>query len=313
LAYRPISLSSNAVSRSYSYLIGIMIDIRQMRYFVALAETLHFGRAAERLHISQPPLTRAIAALERDLGAKLLARNSRRAELTPAGRRFLEDARHALATFDQACRNARLVERGELGALSVGFMMHAAHTVLPRLTRRFMERFPQVHVELREMLPEQLPDAVLTGRFDAAITFDPGPIRGLSMRRIFEEPLCLAVPRGHRLAEKEIVAAEDLDGEPLIATPPDVAPTLRDAVVRYCRANGRAPEFRLEAQLQQTIVSLVGESLGVAIVPASMGRLGHSQVAFRALREAPSVAHVVVWRAANKNPTLPPFLAVAET
>jgi DNA-binding transcriptional LysR family regulator len=285
-----------------------MIDIRQMRYFVALAETLHFGRAAERLHISQPPLTRQMAALERELGVRLLARNSRRAELTPAGRRFLEDARLALATFDQACRNAQLAERGQLGTLSIGFMMHAAHTVLPRLTRRFIEAHPHAHVELREMIPDLLPDAALTGRFDAAVSFDPGPMRGLSARRIFEEPLCLAMHVGHRLAARTLIDARDLDGEALIATPPDVAPTLREAIVRFCRAGGVAPSFRLEAQLQQTIVSLVAENLGLALVPESMSKLGHPQVAFRALEGAPSVAHVVLWRSANSNPTLRPFL-----
>jgi DNA-binding transcriptional LysR family regulator len=285
-----------------------MIDIRQMRYFVALAETLHFGRAAERLHISQPPLTRQMAALERELGVRLLARNSRRAELTSAGRRFLEDARLALATFDQACRNAQLAERGQLGSLSIGFMMHAAHTVLPRLAKRFIEAHPQVRVELREMIPDLLPDAVLTGRFEAAVSFDPGPLRGLTARRIYEEPLCLAMHVGHRLAERTVVDASDLDGEPLIATPPDVAPTLRDAIVRFCRAGGVAPTFRLEAQLQQTIVSLVAENLGLALVPESMSKLGHSQVAFRALEGAPSVAHVVLWRPANSNPTLGRFL-----
>src|SRR5262249_2385640 len=136
----------------------MMIDLRQMRYFVALAETLHFGRAAERLHISQPPLTRQIATLERELGVRLLERNSRHAKLTHAGQRFLEDARVTIAAFEQGCRNARLAERGELGTLTIGFMMHAAHTVLPRLTRQFMTDYPQVRVELREMIPDLLPD-----------------------------------------------------------------------------------------------------------------------------------------------------------
>jgi DNA-binding transcriptional LysR family regulator len=283
-----------------------MIDLRQMRYFVALAETLHFGRAAERLHISQPPLTRQIAALERELGVSLLERNSRRAKLTHAGQRFLEDARLTIAAFDQACRNAQLAERGDLG-----FMMHAAHTVLPRLTRQFMTEHPQVHVELREMLPDLLPDAVLTGRFDAAVTFDPGPIRGLSTHQIFEETLCLAVPAGHRLAASPTIRAEELAGEPLIATPPDVAPTLRDAILRFCRSGNVVPIFRLEAQLQQTIVSLVAEKLGVALVPTSMSRLGLPDVAFVALEGAPTVAHVIAWRDGNLNPTLRPFLAAA--
>ena len=288
-----------------------MIDLRQMRYFVALAETLHFGRAAERLHISQPPLTRQIAALERELGVRLLERNSRRAKLTHAGQRFLEDARLAIAAFDQACRNAQLAERGELGALTIGFMMHAAHTVLPRLTRQFMSEHPQVHVELREMIPDLLPDAVLTGRFDAAVTFDPGAIRGLSTHQIFEEKLCLAVPSTHRFATALAIRADQLAGEPLIAAPPDVAPTLRDAILRFFRAGGVAPTIRLEAQLQQTIVSLVAEKLGVALVPTSMSRLGLPDVAFLPLEAAPTVAHVIAWRDSNLNPTLRPFLAAA--
>jgi DNA-binding transcriptional LysR family regulator len=301
----PIYGAINTFSASF------MIDLRQMRYFAALAETLHFGRAAERLHISQPPLTRQIAALERELGVRLLERNSRRAKLTRAGLRFLEDSRLAIAAFDQACRNAQLAERGELGALRIGFMMHAAHTVLPRLTRRFMTERPEVHVELREMIPDSLPDAVLTGRFDAAVTFDPGAIRGLSTHQIFEEKLCLAVPRGHRFAGLPSIRAEELTGEPLIGTPPDVAPTLRDAVLRFLRSGGIAPSFKLEAQLQQTIVSLVAENLGVAIVPTSMSRLGLPDVAFLPLEAGPTVAHVVAWRDGNPNPTLRPFLAAA--
>src|SRR5215469_13195414 len=107
------------------------MELRHLHYFVTVAETLHFGRAAERLHISQPPLSRQIAALEKELGVRLFDRQSRRATLTPAGRRFLEDSRAVLIGFDQACRNARMAERGELGELSVGFMMHAAYTILP--------------------------------------------------------------------------------------------------------------------------------------------------------------------------------------
>src|SRR6201999_2476079 len=170
---------------------SIMIDLRQVRYFVALAETLHFGRAAERLHISQPPLSRQIAALEKELGVRLFERHSRRATLTHAGRRFLEDARAVLIGFDQACHNARLAERGELGEVSIGFMMHAAYTVLPGLARRYMAKHPGVRVELREVVPATLADAVLAGRFDAAIMFNPGIIRGLEAQTIYRERLCL--------------------------------------------------------------------------------------------------------------------------
>ncbi|MDI4232631.1 LysR substrate-binding domain-containing protein [Bradyrhizobium sp. Arg237L] len=288
-----------------------MIDIRQMRYFVALAETLHFGRAAERLHISQPPLSRQIAALEKELGVRLFERHSRRATLTHAGRRFLEDARAVLISFDQACRNARLAERGELGELSIGFMMHAAYTVLPGLARRYMANHPGVRVELREVVPATLVDAVLAGQFDAAIMFNPGPIRGLETQTIYRERLCLAVHVSHPLADHEVVRAKQLNGEPLIAVPTDVAPKLREAIVAYCRSGGFEPTFRLEVALQQTIVNLVAENLGIALVPQSMGQFGIANLVHRKLEKAPTIEHVVAWRPSNLNPALQPFLAEA--
>lgn len=287
------------------------IDIRQMRYFVTLAETLHFGRAAERLHISQPPLSRQIAALEKELGCRLLERGSRHAALTHAGKRFLEDARAVLAAFDQACRNARHAQAGELGELSIGFMMHAAHGGLPALARRFMETRRGVRVELREALPNLLAAAVLDGRFDVSVMFDPGSSPGLATHRFHEERLRLAAHPDHRLAARDIVRARDLEGEPLIATPADVVPTLRNAIVGYCRTAGFEPVFRLEALLQHTIVSLVAENLGVALAPESMSRLGLPGVVFRELEHAPAVAHVLAWRPGNLNPALRPFLVEA--
>ena len=288
-----------------------MIDLRQMRYFVALAETLHFGRAAERLHISQPPLSRQIAALERELGVRLLARDSRHATLTHAGARFLADCRAVLSAFDQACKNARLADLGEVGELSVGFMMHAAYTVLPALTKRFLSAYPGVHLELREVLPGMLADAVLTGRYDAAILFDEGPIRGLRTSIIHREELCLALHADHPLAGAASVSAARLDGEPLIAIPPEASGMLRNAVIGYCRSGGFEPRIRLEAQMQQTIISLVAEGLGLALVPRSMRRLGVAGVVFRDLEGAPTVEHVIAWRPGNLSPALRPFLVEA--
>lgn len=288
-----------------------MIDIRQMRYFVVLAETLHFGRAAERLHLSQPPLSRQVAALEQELGVRLLERHSRHATLTRAGERFLADARAVLAAFDQACRNAGLTDRGELGELAVGFMMHAAYTVLPGLAKRYMAAYPQVRVTLREVIPSSLAADVLSGRFDAGIMFFPGPIGGLETRAIYRETLCLAMHATHPLAGRTLIGARDLEGEPLIAAPADVAPTLREAIVGYCRLGGFVPTVRLETQLQQTIVSLVGENLGVALVPGSMSKLGVANVVFRDLADAPAIEHVIAWRQGNSNPALGPFLAAA--
>lgn len=156
-----------------------MVEIRQLRYFVTLAETLHFGRAAERLHLTQPPLSRQIAALESTLGVKLLERNTRQVKLTHAGERFLDDARAILLSLEQACENARLADHGELGELKIGFMMHAAFTVLPKLTKRFIAAHPRVKLHLMEVIPGSIPDEILAGRFDAGILFPPGKARGL--------------------------------------------------------------------------------------------------------------------------------------
>lgn len=287
-----------------------MIDIRQMRYFVTLAETLHFGRAAERLHLTQPPLSRQIAALEKELGVKLIDRTSRHATLTRAGQGFLEDSRAVLAAFDQACTNAKRADRGETGTLAIGFMMHAAYTVLPPLARRFLAAYPDVDVKLREVVPNALVEDVLAARYDAGIMFSPGPVRGLEIRPIFHEKLYLAVHKDHPLAQRKIASAQDLEGQPLIVTSAEATTTARKAVEDYCRGGGFVPTIRLEAQLQNTIVNLVAENLGVALVPDSMRKLSFPGISFLSLKNAPAIEHVLVWRPSNLNPALRNLIAM---
>jgi len=289
-----------------------VFDLRKLRYFVAVAETRHFGRAAARLNVSQPPLSRQIAQLEKDLGVQLLERNSRHAVLTRAGERFLLDAKGILAAVAQAERNARLAEQGELGELAIGFMMHAAYTVVPQLTQRFASAYPGVQVTLRETLPNLLDNEVLNGRFDLGIMFRPAALSRLAVRPIFSEPLCAAVNPSHQLAARSSLAAADFRDEPLIATSADVAPTLRAAIATYCGGAGFTPVIRFEVQLQQTIVSMVAENLGVAIVPQSMRKLGLANVAFRDLEKAPVVEHVVAWRPDFSNPAVKSFLSILD-
>jgi len=285
-----------------------MADIRQMRYFVTLAETLHFGRAAERLNLTQPPLSRQIAALEKSLGVRLLERHTRHTTLTPAGKRFLEDARAVLISFDQACENVRQAEMGELGELKIGFMMHAAFTVVPKLARKFISEHPKVKIHLKEVIPSALPEDIMSGRTDAGIMFSPGSVKGLAFRVIHTERLCLVVPVGHRLAGGGKIGPASLRDEALIAASEEVAPSLRGAILDWFSKAEVAPVIRLETQLQQTIISLVAEGLGVALVPQSMEKLGSGGVAFVPLVDAPLIDHGIAWRAANLNPSLPLFL-----
>jgi len=286
-----------------------MIDIRPLRYFLAVAETLHFGRAAERLNVTQPPLSRQIAALEESLGVALLERDSRHVRLTAAGQRFQEDARGVMNALQQACHAARQVGAGELGELQVGFMMHAAHSSVPPLARRFIAAHPQVQLRLREALPMALLDGVRSGALDAGIGFAPASLRGLELLPLQEEPLCVVVPADHRLARRRSVDITALAGEALITAPADVVPTLREAIEASFHAAGLQADVRLEVQLQQSIVSLVGEGLGIALVPASLKRMGMPGVSFVRLKDAPRVQQVVFWKADNRNPVLARFLA----
>lgn len=288
-----------------------MSELRQLRYFVAVARALHFGRAAEQLHVTQPPLSRQVAALEKSLGVTLLERNSRNVRLTAAGQRLLEDATGVIAAYDQARRNARAADAGEIGHLTVGFMMHAAYSSVPPIVRRFDTAFPGVELRLREMMSGEIVAAVQDGSIDAGVTFMPDAMRGLSALAIHQEPLCLAAPSGHVLAASESIAPADLAGETIIATLTETAPRLRQAADDWFASLPQPPAVRMEVRLQQTIVNLVAEGLGLALVPQSLRRIGPEGVRFVALENPPSVEHVLLWRPANSNPALAPFLATA--
>jgi len=288
-----------------------MLDFRQLRYFVAVADSLHFGRAAARLHISQPPLSRQIAALEASLGVTLFLRNARQVSLTPAGARLHADARAILAAIDRATLNARAAADGEAGALSIGFTMCAAYSVVPGYARRFAARYPEVALALREVVSNDLALQVAEGQIDAAIVFPQAQRAGIVRRTVLREPLCLALPRGHRLAGRRQLAAADLAQESFVAAVAEVAPALREAVLALCREAGFEPAIRMEVQLQQTILSLVAEGAGVALVPASMRRVRLEGVVFKSLRSDVRVMQELIWRNDNHNPCLARFLDLA--
>ncbi|WP_347555514.1 LysR family transcriptional regulator [Robbsia sp. KACC 23696] len=294
-----------------------MIDVKPLRYFVALAETRHFGRAAAALHLSQPPLSRQIAALETTLGVTLFDREPRNVTLTAAGERFYQDAVAILASIEQAAKNARAAARGDLGALSIGFTMCASYSVMPRFARAFGAAHPDVSLRLREVVSNDLAAQVLSGQIDAAIMFQQVLPDSLVARVVVDEPLCVALGRNHPLASSACgtnpapsLKIAQLAGEPFVLAATEVAPRLRDTIVTHCRAGGFEPTVRFEVQLQQTVLSLVDEDVGVALVPDSMRKAALPGVVFRALADAPTIEQILVWSPTNRNPCLAPFLAL---
>lgn len=287
------------------------MDTRHMRYFVALAETLHFGHAAQRMNMSQPPFSRQISAIEKTLGVQLFERNSRNVALTPAGQHFLADCRAVLEGFDAACRDVQLVASGMKGELKLGFMMHAAHSVIPALVRLYSQARPDVRLILEERIPTDIEEMLAEGTLDAAVTFGGGPAPHQRTLLLARDRLCLIVPRGHRLAEAETIGPQSLAGERLIAAPATVAPTLRTAIGHYCAAGGVVPHFAFEPRLQHTIIRLVQEGLGVALIPQSLCDDLAEGVVSRTLDDAPEFEVVLCAPLAAGNPAVPQLFEVA--
>ncbi|WP_118181445.1 LysR family transcriptional regulator [Paraburkholderia phosphatilytica] len=287
-----------------------MLDIKPLRYFVTLAETRHFGRAAALLNLSQPPLSRQLAALEASLGVTLVERNPRNVTLTVAGEQFYADAKAILASLGQAAANAQAAAHGDIGRLTIGFTMCAAYSVVPGYARAFGAAHPDVTLQLREVVSNDLAAKVLDGEIDAAIMFPGAQDRRLVTQTILREPLCVALSRAHPRARARRLDIAKLAGEPFVMAVEEVAPTLRSAIVEHCRAGGFEPDIRFEVQLQQTVLSLVDEGVGVALVPASMRKSQFAGVVFRPLANAPTIEQLLVWKTDSRNPCLEQFLRI---
>lgn len=262
-------------------------EIWQLRYFIALAEKLHFGQAAQALHISQPPLSRAIRALEERLGVALFARTRRRVELTPEGARLLEEARRTLAQLERTVGELRGLAAGEQGRLRVGFVSLADYGVLPGLLKAYKAARPGVTLALREMLSPQQAEALASGELDFGLLLPPvaGAVR-LEHIVVQRERFVAALPSGNRLARRRgRIAMAELAGEPFVMVPREIAPGLYDIVAGLAARAGISLNVAQEAIQMQTVVSLVSSGLGAAIVPGSIANLGRRGVIYRELAD----------------------------
>jgi DNA-binding transcriptional LysR family regulator len=289
------------------------MELRHLRYFVTVAEELHFGRAAARLHISQPPLSMQIRALEEELGVVLLKRTQRQVALTQAGHALLQEARQILARVEQAVLVTRRAGRGEIGELSVGFISVADYNVLPVVLREFRRRYPLVNLNLREATTDLQARDLVAGRLDVGFVLPPLTEPALESVPILREPLIAALPEKHPLARKPgKLALEKLRDAPFILFPRPNAPGLYDDVVSCCRAAGFSPRVEQEAIQMQTIVSLVSAELGVALIPASLTNLRRTGVVYKALRqESPLTEIHLAWRRGDELPALKVFTDLA--
>ncbi len=289
------------------------MELRRLRYFVALAEELHFGRAAKRLGICQPPLTRQIRELETELGTLLFhrARGRGRIHLTEVGRMLLGDARRALWQVEQTVRSAQQMGRGEMGTLRVGFIGSASCNVLPEVLRTFRERYRGVTLRFHEQTTDQQTQALRAGQIDVGFVRPPLADEVLATELVLREPLVLALPASHPLARRARVSLQQVAEESFVLFPRHLGPSFYDQVVTTCRRAGFSPRLGQEAVELHTIVSLVAAGMGAALVPASFRNLRRTGVAYPPLAEpTEQVEMALAWRRDDASPLRERFIAV---
>lgn len=259
------------------------MELRQLRYFVAVAEERHFGRAAKRLRLSQPPLSAQIKGLEEELGVKLFQRSTRQVALTDAGRTFLERAEGILEAVEEAKEAAKGADEGVRGRLEIGFISSATLGLLPPAIRLFRERFGGVEIELRELTSAQQIDALYAGEIRVGLVRLPLRAPGLRFEPLQEESFVVALPSGHPLEALESVPLEAMVDQPLIFFTRQLMPSLHAQIVELFQRVGAFPNVVQHAVHLQTIVGLVASDVGLAILPEPAERLSREGVVYRSL------------------------------
>jgi DNA-binding transcriptional LysR family regulator len=288
------------------------LALHQLYAFAVLAEELHFGRAAVRLGIAQPPLSQQIRRLEEKVGHPLFERRAGGVVLTSVGRELLPAARRALGEVADGLEAARRVGAGEAGRIRVGFAGSLALTILPGMLRAYRDRYPGVELEIREMTTAPQVAALLEERsIDVGLLREPPDEPGLAAEVVLSEEFVAVLPVGHALAGRRVVPVAALAGEPFVLLRPEAGPTVHERIVGVCRAAGFEPRVGQYAVEWQTVSALVEAGLGVALAPAGVRRLRLKGVAYR--RIEPDDARTVVamcWREGEENPLVGRFLEV---
>ena len=287
------------------------MELRHLRYFVTVAEELHFGRAAERLFIAQPPLSQQIQQLERELGVALFTRTSRRVQLTPAGVVFLAEAQQILARVELSMSEVQRAARGEVGALSIGFAASATYEFLPAVLHNFRERYPDTKLQLFELNAAEQAQALHDGVINIGFARPAITYAGWTVETVSEEPFMVAVPEGHPAAKEGSISVKSLAQEPFILFPPDPKPSYTDLVRAVCTQAGFVPQVAQEVREMQTALSLVAAGMGIVLVPASVQNVRRRGVVYLSLLESTLRTELTaVFRQDDPSPVLSVFLSV---
>ncbi|MFE4001743.1 LysR family transcriptional regulator [Nocardioides sp. YIM B13467] len=291
------------------------MELRHLRYFVAVAEERHFGRAAERLHMAQPPLSQQIRQLEAELGLTLLTRTTRRVDLTPAGAAYLERAREILGAVDAAAHEAASIASGRRGRLLIGCVGSATYSLLPALARTLRAELPEVEFGFRgEMLSPDQAEALADGTLDLGLLRplptgnSGGP--GLSITHLRQEDLLVAMPKDHRFAGRRRVRVADLDGEGLVIHAGGGRSAMNAMIQELFDSAGIRSHIAHEVAETSTLVTFVAAGLGVAIVPEPTAALAVPGVVYVPLTGTPGVELVAATRAGDESPLLARALAI---
>ena len=288
------------------------VELRQLRYFVTVAEELHFTRAAERLGITQPPLSQQIQKLEAELGVSLFSRNNRGVTLTEAGRVLLDGARRTLAESDRALHQVERVTRGEVGSLMIGTVSSAWHGLLPRVLRAYRKHYPDVEIYATSMSTAEQVERLLTGSLDVGILRAPINQPAIETETMIPDSLMVALPASHPLADQEQIELSALADEPLVIFPRRHGPAGYDLIVQMCIEAGFRPQVVQETVEINAVIGLVNAGMGISIVPASIRQLRIEDIRYIPLiGDHPIWNLSIAWRRENDSPIVSVFLDVA--
>jgi DNA-binding transcriptional LysR family regulator len=289
------------------------IELRHLRYFVAVAEELHFGRAAQRLHLAQPPLSQQIRKLEDLLGYALFARTSRSVNLTQAGKALLQRAQRTLRNVQRDIDETRSIGRGDVGSLHVGFIGSAMLTTLPSILRSYRTAYPQVRLHLHESFTSMVIDGLENGTLDAGILRDADPVEGFEVITILSEPFVGVLPATHPVAKQKSLSISSLRDDPFVYYPRSAGTRAYEKPLTLCEEHGFRPQIVQEASHWLTILRLIAAGQGVSIAPACVRQIASPDVVCLPLRGAKAVSTIeLAWLAGDVRPIVQRFRHIAE-